>query len=198
MSEPGWRPPARPRRRRWPLWSAGRGMTPRWGRVGTIRKDDRRAGSWPAETVQPTSSSTSAAARTAARARAHMPSMADLTRRLCALRKGPRHSGSSRRGEQVRYFYAMASRVRRRSARCWPRTGSAGISGSIRSHIASVITNRTDTSDQLITHQRETPKLGASRDPSRPPRSPGAMTRRRLHGNVAASREFTPWQGAEQ
>ncbi|WP_237552963.1 hypothetical protein, partial [Streptomyces sp. SID6139] len=31
-----------------------------------------------------------------------------------------------------------------------PRTGSAGISGAIRSHIASVITNRTDTSDQLM------------------------------------------------
>lgn len=45
----------------------------------------------------------------------------------------------------------MAFRVRRWSAHRRPRTGSAGISGSIRFHIASVITNRTDTSDQPIT-----------------------------------------------
>ncbi|MEV7081935.1 helix-turn-helix transcriptional regulator [Streptomyces sp. NPDC093516] len=45
----------------------------------------------------------------------------------------------------------MASRVRRWSAHRRPRTGLAGISGSIRSHIASVITKRTDTSDQLTT-----------------------------------------------
>lgn len=37
-----------------------------------------------------------------------------------------------------------------------PRTsaGSAGISGSIRSHIASEITNRTDTSDQLTNRSK--------------------------------------------
>lgn len=50
----------------------------------------------------------------------------------------------------MRYFHAMASRVRRWSAHRRPRTGSAGISGSIRSHIASVMTSRTDISDQLI------------------------------------------------
>lgn len=55
----------------------------------------------------------------------------------------------SRQDEQVRYFQAMASSVRRCSAHRRPRTGWAGIRGSIRSHIASVITNRTDTSDQL-------------------------------------------------
>lgn len=102
------------------------------------------------ETVQPTSSSASATARTAVRIRAHVPSTAHLIRRLCAVWKGPSSSGRSRQGEQVRYFHAMASRVRRWSAHRRPRTGSAGINGSIRSHIASVITNRTCISDQLI------------------------------------------------
>lgn len=48
----------------------------------------------------------------------------------------------------------MASRVRRWSAHRRPRTGSAGINGSIRSHIASVITHRTDTSDQPTNRPR--------------------------------------------
>jgi hypothetical protein len=54
----------------------------------------------------------------------------------------------------------MASSVRRWSAHRRPRTGSAGVSGSIRSHIASVITNQTGTSDQLMNHQRDTLSCG--------------------------------------
>lgn len=61
----------------------------------------------------------------------------------------------------------MASRVRRWSAHRRPRTGSAGINGSIRSHIASVITNRTGISDQLINpskrHALAHPALPAAR-----------------------------------
>ncbi|OAL11703.1 hypothetical protein A4V12_29415 [Streptomyces noursei] len=101
------------------------------------------------ETVHSTSSSASTVARTAARIRAQVPSTAHLMRRLWAVWKEPSSSGRSRQGEQVRYFHAMASRVRRWSAHRRPRTGSASISGSIRPHIASVITNRMDTSDQL-------------------------------------------------
>lgn len=72
-----------------------------------------------------------------------------LISRLCAVWNEPSSSGRSRQGEQVRHFQAMASRVRRCSAHRRPRTGSAGMSGSIRLHIASVITDRTGTSDQL-------------------------------------------------
>lgn len=72
-----------------------------------------------------------------------------LSRRLCAVWNDPSSQGRSRHGEQVRYFHAMASRVRRWSAHRRPRTGSAGMSGSIRTHIASVITNQTGASDQL-------------------------------------------------
>lgn len=100
-------------------------------------------------TVHPMSSSTSAAVRMAARIRSQVPSTAHLISRLCAVWNEPSSSGRSRQGEQVRHFQAMASRVRRCSAHRRPRTGSAGMSGSIRLHIASVITDRTGTSDQL-------------------------------------------------
>ncbi len=82
-----------------------------------------------------------------------VPSTAHLIRRLWALWNGPSSFGRSRQGEGA-VLPAMASRVRRWSAHRRPRTGSGGISGSIRSHIASVITNRTDTSDQLIKETR--------------------------------------------
>lgn len=106
------------------------------------------------DTVQPTSSLPSAADRTATRIRSQVPSTAYLMSRLWAVWNGPSSSGRSRQGEQVRYFSAMASRVRRWSAHLRPRTGSVGISGSIRSHIASVITNRTDASDQLTSRSK--------------------------------------------
>lgn len=64
----------------------------------------------------------------------------------------------------------MASRVRRWSAHRRPRTGSAGIIGSIRSHIASVITHRTDTSDQ-----------------------PTNRPRRHALAHLIADRGFPPW-----
>lgn len=65
--------------------------------------------------------------------------------------------GCGRQGEPVRYFHAMASRVRRWSAHRRPRTGSVGINGSIRSHIASAITHRTDTSDQPTSRSKRHP-----------------------------------------
>lgn len=75
---------------------------------------------------------------------------AHLISRLRAVWNEPSFSKRrSRQGELVRYFHAMASSVRRWSAHRRPRTGSAGISGAIRSHITSVILHRTDTSDQL-------------------------------------------------
>lgn len=65
------------------------------------------------DTVQPTSSPLSAADRTAARIHSQVPSTAHLSSRLCAVWNEPSSSGRSRQGEQVRYFHAMASKVRR-------------------------------------------------------------------------------------
>lgn len=98
------------------------------------------------DTVQSMPSAASAAARI----RSQVPSTAHLASRLCAVWNGPSSLGRFRQGELVRYFQAMASRGRRWLAHRRPRTGSAGIGGSIRAHITSVITNRTDASDQPI------------------------------------------------
>lgn len=48
-------------------------------------------------------------------------------RRLCAVWNEPSSPGRSRQGEQVWYFHAITSKVRRWSAHRRPRTGSAGI-----------------------------------------------------------------------
>ena len=45
--------------------------------------------------------------------RFQVPSTAHLISRLWAVWNEPSSSGKSRQGEQVRYFHAMASRVRR-------------------------------------------------------------------------------------
>lgn len=59
------------------------------------------------------SSPASAAARMAAKILSHVPSTAHRSSRLCADLKEPSSAGRSRQGEQVRYFHAMASTVRR-------------------------------------------------------------------------------------
>jgi hypothetical protein len=154
------------------------------------------------DTVLPMSSSTSAAVRMAARIRSQVPSTAHLISRLCAVWNEPSSSGRSRQGEQVRYFQAMASRVRRWSAHHRPRTGSAGMSGSIRLHIASVITDRTGTSDQLTSPPKRhalaaslsaVPAVTANRPASRsllssPPHERGNMARDRRLAKPAIPR----------
>ncbi len=64
-------------------------------------------------TVQPTSSTTSAPTRRAAKIRSQVPSTAHLIKRLCAVLNEPSSLGRSLHPEQVRYFHAMASRVLR-------------------------------------------------------------------------------------
>ncbi len=72
---------------------------------------------------------------------------------------------------------AIASRVRQWSAHRRTRSGSAGISGSIRSHIASVIANRTE-------HIRQ---LTAAEKPPRHTAVPGACPRCQRLGVAAAT-----------
>jgi hypothetical protein len=116
-------------------------------------------------------------------------------------------SGRSRRGEQVRYCPAVAFRVRRWSAHRRPRTGSAGIGGSIRSHIASVISSRTgrhELGGDPVSAVRCLPTTAGSagspapgQDPMSSPdtRSPHGRSRRPPYGPHPPRFQSTPATG---